>query len=87
MVTHSTESRCTMSKNDKFKHVYVYDVQLCLEDDDGNTLKNEDGTDKLFTPNDKYDCSQIAEWFHPEDLWEITDERTQFRAFKEVSDG
>ena len=67
----------------KFKNVYVDSVQLCLKDDEGNTLKNEDGTTKLFRFKNDFniavkkdysnDFSYIVEKFELGDLEEVSD--------------
>ena len=62
--------------SDKFKRVFMYSVQLYKKDNKGNILKNEDGTTKLFTVQDKFVFlnEDVTDWFHPEYLEEVSDE-------------
>ena len=61
--------------SDKFKRVFIHDVQLYKKDNKGNILKNEDGTTKLFTVHDKFVVfsQDVTEWFHPKYLEEVSD--------------
>tara|TARA_Y100000114_G_scaffold156346_1_gene183237 strand:- start:1442 stop:1624 length:183 start_codon:yes stop_codon:yes gene_type:complete len=54
--------------------ICVWDVRFCLMDDDGNELKNDDGTVKLFHLNDDSDVSFIAEGTEYKDLVEETND-------------
>ena len=42
-------------------HINVWDVTFYKVDDDGNALRNEDGSVRLFH-NPDMDCSHISEW-------------------------
>tara|TARA_Y100001938_G_C8097724_1_gene439266 strand:- start:524 stop:697 length:174 start_codon:yes stop_codon:yes gene_type:complete len=49
----------------------LWDVQFCKEDKEGNPLRSEDGSIKLFTVGRKVDVSYISEYIENEDLEEI----------------
>ena len=53
--------------------ISVWNIQFCKIDEDGNELKNKDGSVKLFELKREHDCSFIAEGTRHEDLTEKTD--------------
>ena len=53
--------------------IIVWDVTFCKMDDNGNLLKNEDGSAKLFY-DPKMDFSHIKEYVEEENLVEYEDE-------------
>ena len=57
-----------------YKHINLWDITFCKLDDDGNYLKNEDGTVKLFRVQDK-DFPHLVEHVELEDLKEIDEIR------------
>ena len=51
--------------------IAIWDLQFYKLDDEGNELKNPDGTVKLFQLKRDIDCSQVAEWFSYDELEEV----------------
>ena len=52
--------------------ISVWNIQFCKIDEEGNELKNKDGSVKLFELKREHDCSFIAEVTRDEDLEEIS---------------
>ena len=52
--------------------IAIWDLQFYKLDDEGNELKNPDGTVKLFQLKRDIDCSQVAEWFSDDELEEVS---------------
>ncbi len=63
-----------MSIKDKdYQNVSVSNITFCLSNDEGNILKNKDGTIKKFYCN-KLNYGYLCEYMTVEDLEEIKDE-------------
>ena len=58
-------------------NIAVWDIQFALEDEDGNYLKNDDGSIKLFSDGGNLDCSHIAASMTEEELTEIPTEQNK----------
>ena len=61
-----------MSK--KYDNPQVVHMLLRLVDDDGNVLRHNDGSEKLFQPNDSSYLQHISESFTPDTLEEVRNE-------------
>ena len=61
-----------------YKHINLWDITFCKLDDDGNYLKNEDGTVKLFHVHDK-DFSHLVEHVELEELDEVIEQLDEIR--------
>jgi len=55
-------------------YIWVWDIQFCKKDNDGNELLNSDGSVRLFQLKREHDVSFIAESTTDEDLEEIQEE-------------
>lgn len=54
------------------KHsVEVWDVRFYIIDEDGDELRNDDGSVKLFTPTRAIDLSWVSDFVYEEDVEEI----------------
>ena len=51
--------------------ICLWDIQFSKKDEEGNTLKNKDGSIKLFQVVRDIDLSHISEYVKHEDLEEI----------------
>ncbi len=49
----------------------VWDIQFYKVDEDGNELRNDDGSVKLFTPTRNIDLSWISDSVYEKDVEEI----------------
>ena len=49
----------------------VWDIQFYKVDEDGNELRNDDGSVKLFTPTRDIDLSWISDSVYEKDVEEI----------------
>ena len=56
--------------------IAVWNIQFYKVDKDGNELKNQDGSVKLFELNREHDCSFILDDTTHEDLEEVPNEQT-----------
>ena len=61
----------------KTYNIYVYDIQFCKKDDNGNELLNNNGSIKLFQFKDEHDVSYIAKGTCSDDLEEIKESQDE----------
>jgi len=54
--------------------IYVYDCTFYKTDENGEEICNKDGSTKVFTCNEDFDWSGIAESVDDDDLEEVDDE-------------
>tara|TARA_R100000808_G_scaffold22336_1_gene48551 strand:+ start:203 stop:388 length:186 start_codon:yes stop_codon:yes gene_type:complete len=59
--------------SDKYDDVQIVNILFKLVDNDGNVLRNKDGSEKLFQPNASCFLEHISEGFTPDMLEEVSD--------------
>jgi|11_taG_2_1085331.scaffolds.fasta_scaffold06040_7 hypothetical protein len=53
------------------KKILVQNAQFYKVDEDGNTVRNDDGSVKMFTIHQNVDVSFISEYFDEHELTEV----------------